>query len=174
MFHAHTSSMRKYRRLEVRLPAKDKKQLEELLRGGIQPVRVILRAQALRQLAEGQTAPKVASHVCLTAKGVRDIGWRYCQEGLDRALNDKPRPGAQPEESARETQLFPASYAAWLEIADFDFRLIQPVVAFGHAARLHRNRLPHIMQGDRPEARAWYRTVNRKKVKAGIQNHRRS
>jgi putative transposase len=88
--------MRSYRRLEVRISHKDEKKLDELLRGGLQPVRVVLRALALLQLAEGQTPPKVAGNLRLTAKGVRDIGWRYASEGLDRALYDKQRPGAKP------------------------------------------------------------------------------
>jgi transposase len=32
----------------------------------------------------------------LTAKAVRAIGWRYEREGLERALYEKPRPGAAP------------------------------------------------------------------------------
>ena len=88
--------MRSYRRLQVQLSRKQEEKLDELLRGGLQPVRVVLRALALLQLAEGQTAPRVASNLRLNPKGVRDIGWRYCQEGLDRALYDKPRPGAKP------------------------------------------------------------------------------
>ncbi len=70
--------------------------MEELLRGGIQPVRVILRALALRQLAGGQTAPKVLATFASRPRGVREVGWRYCREGLERALYDKQRPGAQP------------------------------------------------------------------------------
>lgn len=88
--------MRRYRRLEVRLSRKDQGKLDELLRGGLQPVRVVLRSLALLQLAEGQTPPGVGRNLRLTAKGVRDIGWRYRDQGLDRALYDKQRPGAKP------------------------------------------------------------------------------
>ena len=37
----------------------------------------------------------MATNVRLTPKAVREIGWRYQDSGLDRALYDKPRPGAQ-------------------------------------------------------------------------------
>jgi len=88
--------MRTYRRLQVRLSRRQEQKLEQVLRGGLQPVRVVLRSLALLQLSEGQTPPQVARHLRLTAKGVRDIGWRYNNEGLKRALYDKERPGAAP------------------------------------------------------------------------------
>ncbi len=65
-----------------------------MLRGGLQQVRVVLRALALRQLAKGITAPKAAEVIGLTAKAVRQIAHRYNRGGLDRALYDKQRPGA--------------------------------------------------------------------------------
>ncbi len=45
--------MRNYRRLQIQLPRKDEQALQQLLRGGIQQVRVLLRALTLLQLAEG-------------------------------------------------------------------------------------------------------------------------
>jgi putative transposase len=68
--------------------------VDSLLSGGIQPVRVVLRALALAQLHEGKTASEVAANVRLTSKAGREIGRRYEEEGLDRALWDRQRPGA--------------------------------------------------------------------------------
>ena len=85
--------MRAYRRLHVRLPKRHRDKVEHLLRGGIQPVRVILRALALAQLHEGKTVSEVAANVRLTPKAVREIGRRYEEAGLDRALSDQQRPG---------------------------------------------------------------------------------
>ena len=48
--------MRTYRRLSVRLSQRDRKQLRQLLRKGIQPVRSVLRALTLLQLDAGQAA----------------------------------------------------------------------------------------------------------------------
>jgi hypothetical protein len=78
--------MRKYRKLVVKLSKADEQKLAELLRAGVQSVRVIKRAQTLRLLAAGQSPPAVGRSVGLTAKGVRDIGWRYVEQGLAVAL----------------------------------------------------------------------------------------
>ena len=97
--------MRKNRKLIVKLSRSEEQELRALLRGGVQPVRVIQRAQSLRLLAVGQSPPQAARSVGLTAKAVREIGWRYREGGLGRALYDRPRPGAkrriQPAEQQR-------------------------------------------------------------------------
>ena len=55
-----------------------------------------MRALALRQLAQGITAPQVAAALPLTPKAIREIAHRYNSNGLEAALYDKPRPGAKP------------------------------------------------------------------------------
>ena len=80
--------------LDIEITSKDKKELRKLLSGGIQQVRVVLRAVALLQLAEGINAPRIAGMVPLTAQAIRKIGNRYLQGGLERALYEKERPGA--------------------------------------------------------------------------------
>jgi len=87
--------MRIYRRLRVRLAKRDREELDDILRGGVQPVRVLLRGLALRQLHDGKAVSEVAAHVRLTPKAIREMGRRYANAGLDRALYDRPRPGAQ-------------------------------------------------------------------------------
>jgi len=42
--------------LRIKVPSKDRKELRELLSGGVQQVRVVLRALALSQLAKGVSA----------------------------------------------------------------------------------------------------------------------
>ena len=69
--------MRTYRRLSVHLSKRDRKELRQLLRKGIQPVRTVLRALTLLQLDAGQAAGEVASQLQLTSKAVREIGRRY-------------------------------------------------------------------------------------------------
>jgi transposase len=88
--------MRTYRRLSVRLSKRDRDELRDLLRRGIQPVRTVLRALTLLQLDAGQAVSAVAGNVPLTAKAVREIGRRYEDGGLERALYDQQRPGAAP------------------------------------------------------------------------------
>jgi putative transposase len=80
--------------LRVEIPAKDQRELRKLLRGGVQQVRVVLRALALLQLAKGVTAPRIAGAIPLTAQAVRDLVRKYQQGGLERALYEKQRPGA--------------------------------------------------------------------------------
>jgi transposase len=82
------------RPIAVHVKPTDLRKIDELLSGGIQPVRVVLRALALRQLSQGVTAPHVAKLVTLTAKAIREIAHRYMNDGLERALYDKQRPGA--------------------------------------------------------------------------------
>jgi putative transposase len=80
--------------LRIEITSKDKKELRKLLSGGVQQVRVVLRALALLQLAEGVSAPRIAGMVPLTAQAIRKIGHRYQEAGLERALYEKERPGA--------------------------------------------------------------------------------
>ena len=80
--------------LRIEITSKDKKELRKLLGGGIQQVRVVLRALALLQLAEGVSAPRIAGMLPLTAQAIRKIGHRYQEAGLERALYEKERPGA--------------------------------------------------------------------------------
>ena len=96
--------MPKNRKLRVELRAEEQQQLEELLRGGSEAVRVVKRAQALRLLNAGQTPTQVGRNVGLNAETVRAIGWRYRQGRLRRALYDQPRPGAKPKVPAAGKQ----------------------------------------------------------------------
>ncbi|MGA2041329.1 MAG: helix-turn-helix domain-containing protein [Bryobacteraceae bacterium] len=84
------------RPIPIAIASRDLVRIEEILRSGVERVRVVIRALALRQLAQGSTAPQVARALPLTAKAVRQIAHRYHNGGLDRALYDRERPGAKP------------------------------------------------------------------------------
>ena len=75
------------------LKAQDKKELEQMLSGGIQQVRVVLRALVLLQLNEGLSAPKVSRTIPFAAQAIRMIAQRYRQGGLERALFERKRTG---------------------------------------------------------------------------------
>jgi transposase len=96
--------MRAYKRLEVKLPKPEERCLVQLLRGGVQQVRVVLRSLALLQLSGGDSAPVIARRLRMTPKAVRDIGKRYLKGGVDRALYERPRQGAKPILSPTEQQ----------------------------------------------------------------------
>ena len=82
--------------LQFKIHHKHQKKLRRLLKRGSQPVRVVLRAMVLLQLAKGVSAPRIALSVPLTAQAIRKIGHRYEDGRLHAALYDKPRPGAAP------------------------------------------------------------------------------
>ena len=81
------------RRLRIELTRRDRKQVDELLRGGLQPVRTVLRALALRQMDDGRSTPAVGASLGLSAKAAWQIGKWYQQGGLERALFEASRPG---------------------------------------------------------------------------------
>jgi putative transposase len=83
------------RSVPIQVKARDLTELAELLRGGVQQVRVVLRALALRLLASKCTAPQVAQTVPLTAKAIREIAHRYNAGGLEAALYE-PKSGSSP------------------------------------------------------------------------------
>jgi putative transposase len=80
--------------LSIDVAQKDQKELAGLLSGGVQQVRVVLRALALLQLAKGASAPRIAAVIPLTPQAIRKVGHRYEEGGLESALYEKQRPGA--------------------------------------------------------------------------------
>jgi len=75
-----------------------------MLAGGIEQVRVAMRAVALLRLGEGMGAPQIAAVLPLSRQSVRNIARRYEEGGLERALYDKQRPGAESLLSAKQRQ----------------------------------------------------------------------
>jgi transposase len=109
------------RPIEVKVSSEDQEQLRQLLRAGIQQVRVVLRALALEQLSLGLTAPAVARIVHLTPPAIRRIGHRYKRGGLERALFERQGRGAEPllDEAQKQRIIAmvcsepPEGYARW-------------------------------------------------------------
>jgi transposase len=81
--------------IPIKIKSADLNRIEQLLHAGFQQVRVVFRALALRQLANGAPAPRVSESLPITAKAVRQIAHRYKKGGLERALYDRQRPGAK-------------------------------------------------------------------------------
>src|ERR1035437_626800 len=96
--------MSRGKRLEIELKPRDRQQVEKLLGGGLQAVRTTLRALALRQMDQGQSTPAVGANLGLSAKAVWQIGKRYQQGGLERALFEAPRPGKAPALNEQQRQ----------------------------------------------------------------------
>ena len=68
--------------LKIDIAKKDQQVLRNLLKGGVQQVRVVLRALALLQLAEDASAPQIAKVIPLTPQAIRRLGHRYERAGL--------------------------------------------------------------------------------------------
>ena len=90
--------------IEFEMSREDQKAVREILRAGIQQVRVVLRAIALEQLTAGQTAPRVARIVHLSPQAVRRIAHRYQRAGLEGALYERQGRGSQELLDASEKQ----------------------------------------------------------------------
>ena len=90
--------------LSIEIKPKDKIKLRKLLSGGVQQVRVVLRAMTLLQLAKGSSAPRISQVVPLTPQAIRKVGHRYQKGGLETALYDKQRPGAEAVLGDRQKQ----------------------------------------------------------------------
>jgi putative transposase len=91
-------------RLQIELKQRDRQQIDQLLGGGLQAVRTTLRALALRQLDQGQSTPAVGANLGLSAKAVWQIGKRYLDGGLERAVFDAARPGKAPALDQQQRQ----------------------------------------------------------------------
>ena len=92
------------KQVQVQLAKQEQQELRRVLRAGLQPVRTVLRALALRQLAEGQTVRQVAKNLTLTPKTVWLTSQKYRQGGLERALYERPRPGKAALLDAQQRQ----------------------------------------------------------------------
>jgi putative transposase len=105
----------------IKVSQKDQRVLEKFLSGGVQPVRAVLRAMVLVQLAKGVSAPRIAEFISLTPQAIRKVGHRYAEGGLERALYEKGRPGATAllEDSQKQRIIAmvcagpPEGYARW-------------------------------------------------------------
>ena len=71
----------------------ERETIRKLLSKGKESVRVIKRAQVINLYDQGYTSPSISKAVGMNAVTVRNIGWRYLNGGLERALYDSPRPG---------------------------------------------------------------------------------
>jgi transposase len=84
-------------RYRVQLSEEDRAGLRAMLSGGEAKVRVLQRAHILRLSDEGRPQEEVAAVLHISRGTVQRISKRYCEHGLEFALAERPRPGAQPK-----------------------------------------------------------------------------
>ncbi len=64
--------------------------------------RKVKRALALLRSDEGMSDPKIAEAISMNADTVARVRKRFCEEGLERALNERPRPGQKRKLDGRQ------------------------------------------------------------------------
>jgi len=78
----------------VNLTEDDRAYLDQLTCRGRSSARSLTRARILLMADEGRSNKEIAEILKTTEPTIIQIKKRYCQEGLDSALNEKPRSGA--------------------------------------------------------------------------------
>jgi putative transposase len=86
---------------EIRLSAKEREQLLAQLNRGTQRARVLTRARILLLADEQLTDEEIAETLQVSRGTTFRVRRRYCQEGLEAALHDRPRSGAPPKVTRR-------------------------------------------------------------------------
>ena len=108
-------------RYRVTLSVEERSQLEGLVSGGKGPVRRLKRAQILLAADAGACAETIALNVIVGTSTVYRTKQRFVEEGLEEALSEEQRPGAERKLSAKEEALLvatacskpPAGRALW-------------------------------------------------------------
>jgi len=99
-------------RYRVTLTHEEEEQLREMVRGGKGGVRRLKRAQILLAANAGTTDEIIAANVAAGTSTVYRTKRRFVEEGLEEALREEPRPGAERKLSAAEEALLVATACA--------------------------------------------------------------
>jgi transposase len=88
----------------VSLTDEARQQLQELVQSSTRSVRVVCRAQILLKSEAGFTDQEIVTHVGCAERTVRNVRKRFCDEGLERALDETPRSGRPSDFTPRQKQ----------------------------------------------------------------------
>ena len=80
---------------KVKLTESERSRLNEVSHRGKPSVRTVKRALALLKADEGLRDREIAGVLLINAATVARVRKRFVEEGLDAAINDKPRPGRE-------------------------------------------------------------------------------
>jgi transposase len=108
-------------RYRVTLTSEERGQLRSFVQGGKGAFRRLKRAQILLAADGGSTDADIAANVAVGTSTVYRTKKRFVEEGLDEALSEEPRPGAERKLSPNEEALLvatacsapPAGRARW-------------------------------------------------------------
>jgi transposase len=80
------------RKYVVKLKRKDRQQLERAIRSGRDSARRLARARVLLKADEGLADVPIAEAVGVSVRSVERLRKRFCDQGLEAALSDRPQP----------------------------------------------------------------------------------
>ncbi len=86
----------------IKLPPTERERLLKLVSLGQHPASAMRRAYILLHSDGGRTDEAIAQFLFCSEDTVRRTRVRYLSEGLDAALEDKPRPGREPALNAQQ------------------------------------------------------------------------
>ncbi len=81
----------------VKLTPEERSRLLNLLKKGKEKARKLTRARILLLSAEGKTDGFIAKALKVNPQTVRNLRKRFAEGGLEAALEERPRPGAEPK-----------------------------------------------------------------------------
>jgi transposase len=95
-------------RYRVTLTASERAQLATLVLGGKGAYRRLKRAQVLLAADRGSSDAEIAAHIGVSTSTIYRTKQRFVEEGLERALSEAPRPGAERKLDASDESLLVA------------------------------------------------------------------
>jgi transposase len=106
---------------DIKLSAKDRQRLNEIISKGTEKSRKITRCRILLLSAQNHSQATIAEMLSVTSHTVRNVCLRYIEEGLEAAISEKPRSGApgifDGKQKAKLTALAcskaPDGYSQW-------------------------------------------------------------
>ena len=86
----------------VKLKAKDKDLLKQLIAKGSQKARTLTRSRILLLADEGKTDTQIMEALNIARNTIRTVHYRYVHNNLESAINEQPRPGAPNKFTGRD------------------------------------------------------------------------
>ncbi len=86
----------------VNLTDDERAELQQLVRSGRTPARRLVRARVLLKADAGLADIEVAAHVGVGVATVHRVRQRCVEEGLEAALGERPRLGAEPKFTGKQ------------------------------------------------------------------------
>ncbi len=98
---------------KVKLAESQRSRLNEVSHRGKPSVRTVKRALALLKADEGLGDGEIAGVLLVNAAAVARVRKRYVEEGLEAAINDRPRPGRERKlDGKQEAYLVATAYSS--------------------------------------------------------------